>query len=104
MCILPGSVRLDLGIGGGLVGNGEEVIGVESVQKLCVHTVNKQTNNDIPFFFNLLLFSTRLHPPTKIPVLNDQLLQFLNGTHDVIQVALFHVACCKKSYTCILLT
>ena len=28
--ILPGLVRLDLGIGGGLVGDGEEVIGVVS--------------------------------------------------------------------------
>ena len=26
MCILPGLVRLDLGIGGGLDGDGEEVI------------------------------------------------------------------------------
>ena len=30
MCILPGLVRLDLSIGGGLVGDGEKVFGVVS--------------------------------------------------------------------------
>ena len=30
MCVLPGLVRLDLGIGGGLNGDGEEGIGVVS--------------------------------------------------------------------------
>ena len=49
-----------------------------------------------PFFFKLLSFTTRLHPPTKIPVLNDQLSQVQNCKHVVIQVALFHTAWCKK--------
>ena len=30
MCVLPGLVRLDLGVGGGLDGDGEEVVGVVS--------------------------------------------------------------------------
>ena len=30
MCILPGLVRLDLGLGAGLDGDGEEVVGVVS--------------------------------------------------------------------------
>ena len=30
MCVLPGLVRLDLGVGGGLGGAGEEVVGVVS--------------------------------------------------------------------------
>ena len=30
ICVLPGLVRLDLGIGGGLDGDGEEVVGVVS--------------------------------------------------------------------------
>ena len=47
-------------------------------------------------FFNLLSITTHLHPPTKIPVLNDQLWQVQNCRHDLIQVALFHAACCKK--------
>ena len=33
MCILPLLVRLDLGIGGGLDGDGEEVVGVVSCEK-----------------------------------------------------------------------
>ena len=30
MCVLPGLARLDLGVGGGLDGDGEEVFGVGS--------------------------------------------------------------------------
>ena len=44
-----------------------------------------------------------LHPPTKIPVLNDQPFYFLNCTHDIIQIGQNNTACCKKRYTCILL-
>ena len=47
-------------------------------------------------FYNLISLTTRLHPPTIISVLNDQLLQVQNYTHDVIQVALFQATCCKK--------
>ena len=39
----------------------------------------------------------------EISFLNDQLSQVQNCMHDIIQVALFHAACCKKYYTCILL-
>ena len=52
----------------------------------------------IPFFFTLLTLTTCLHPPTKIPVLHDQLSQVYNCTNDVIQVVLFH-ATFWKIYT-----
>ena len=55
-------------------------------------------------FFKLLSLTTRLHPPTKIPVLNDPLSQVQSCKHEVIQVAQFHAACCKKWCTCILLS
>ena len=32
MCVLPGLVRLDLGVGGGLDGDGKEVVGVVSCE------------------------------------------------------------------------
>ena len=32
MCVLPGLVRLDLGVGGGLDGDGDEVVGVVSCE------------------------------------------------------------------------
>ena len=40
----------------------------------------------------------------NIPVLNVPLVDFQNCMHDVIQVEKNHTACCKKRYTCILLT
>ena len=55
------------------------------------------------YYFNLLSLATHLHPSTEIPVLNDPLSQVQNCTHDVIQVAQFYAACCKKYYACILL-
>ena len=47
-------------------------------------------------FFHLLSPTSHLHPPTKIPVLNDQLSQVQSCMHYIIQVALFHAAYCKK--------
>ena len=38
-----------------------------------------------------------LQPPTIIPILNDPLVDFLNCTHDVIQVEQKHTACHKKN-------
>ena len=34
MCVLPGLVRLDLGVGGGLDGDGEEVVGAVSMENI----------------------------------------------------------------------
>ena len=42
-------------------------------------------------FFTFLSLTTRLHPPTKIPVLNNQVFQVQNCMHDIIQVALHAV-------------
>ena len=69
---------------------------------LCAHIVFEQYLN-IPFFFLLFQSHCCLYPPTKIPVLNDQLVDFLNCRHDIIQVDQKHTACHKNKYTCILL-
>ena len=70
----------------------------------CVYTYF--LNNILTFlsFFVFLPRTVSLHPPTKIPVLNDQLVDFLNCMHDVIRVEQKHTACRKNKYTCKLLT
>ena len=50
MCVLPGLVRLDLGVGGGLDGDSEEVVGVVSCE------MGNFTCKYKPMSKNLLLF------------------------------------------------
>ena len=64
---------------------------------ICVHTKFLNYISTFLSFFVFLSRTVSLHPPTKIPVLNDQLDDFWNGKHDVIQVEQKHTACCKKT-------
>ena len=47
----------------------------------------------IDIFFSFLTCIAGLHPPSKIPVLNVQLFDFRNCTHDVIQVEQTNTTC-----------
>ena len=58
-------------------------------------------NIQLPFCLSVLSF---VYSYKCISVLNDPLSQIQNCVYDIIQVAQFHAACCKKLYACRLLT